>query len=117
MVVVGGAGDQTLVASLIERHGVDAVIHLAGIVPDSVRDPLSYYRNNTTISVIGFDQTFGDTSAKGASSATGTRHSHLRFNRERGPGWCENFIFSSMPRSMAVPQDCIVHSLGCTGLT
>jgi hypothetical protein len=102
------AGDQTLVASLIERRGVDAVIHLAGSI---IVDPPSYYRNNTTISVIGFDQTFGDTSAKGVSSATGTRRSQFV------SGWCENVIFSSMPRSMAVPQDCIVHSLGCTGLS
>src|ERR1700745_276731 len=30
-------------------HRIDAVIHFAAliVVPDSVRDPLSYYRNNT----------------------------------------------------------------------
>src|SRR5579883_437985 len=47
--VVGETGDQNLVASLIARHGVDAVIHFAAslVVPDSVVDPLGYYRNNT----------------------------------------------------------------------
>jgi len=47
--VVGDAGDQALVASLIEAYQVKAVIHFAGstIVPDSVKDPLGYYRNNT----------------------------------------------------------------------
>ena len=47
--VVGETGDQALVARLIREHGVDAVIHFAAsiVVPDSVRDPLSYYRNNT----------------------------------------------------------------------
>src|ERR1044072_7156956 len=47
--VVGDVGDQTLVASLIKAHDIDAVIHFAGstIVPESVRDPLAYYRNNT----------------------------------------------------------------------
>src|SRR5207249_11155879 len=47
--IVGDTGDQALVASLIERHNVDAVIHFAAsiVVPDSVRDPLGYYRNNT----------------------------------------------------------------------
>ena len=42
-------GDQALVAELIEDHGVDAIIHFAGsiVVPDSVHDPLGYYRNNT----------------------------------------------------------------------
>jgi UDP-glucose 4-epimerase len=37
------------VAALIAEHGVDAVIHFAAsiVVPDSVRDPLGYYRNNT----------------------------------------------------------------------
>jgi UDP-glucose 4-epimerase len=47
--VVGETGDQALVARLIREHGVDAVIHFAAsiVVPDSVRDPLGYYRNNT----------------------------------------------------------------------
>jgi UDP-glucose 4-epimerase len=47
--VVAGTGDQARVAALIAEHKVDAVIHFAAsiVVPDSVRDPLSYYRNNT----------------------------------------------------------------------
>ena len=34
---------------MIREHGVDAIIHFAAsiVVPDSVRDPLGYYRNNT----------------------------------------------------------------------
>jgi UDP-glucose 4-epimerase len=47
--IVGDVGDPKLVGSLIEQHQVDAVIHFAGstIVPESMRDPLGYYRNNT----------------------------------------------------------------------
>src|SRR4029450_7360556 len=47
--VIGETGDQTRVAALIAEHGVDAIIHFAAsiVVPDSVRDPLGYYRNNT----------------------------------------------------------------------
>jgi UDP-glucose 4-epimerase len=47
--VVGETGDQPLVAALIAEHKVDAVIHFAAsiVVPDSVRDPLGYYCNNT----------------------------------------------------------------------
>jgi UDP-glucose 4-epimerase len=47
--VVGETGDQTLVTALIAEHGVDAIIHFAAsiVVPDSVADPLGYYRNNT----------------------------------------------------------------------
>ncbi len=47
--VVGDTGDQALVASVLKEHKVDAIIHFAAsiVVPDSVRDPLSYYRNNT----------------------------------------------------------------------
>jgi UDP-glucose 4-epimerase len=47
--VVGETGDQALVARLIREHGVDAIIHFAAsiVVPDSIRDPLGYYRNNT----------------------------------------------------------------------
>ena len=47
--VVGETGDQTLVAAVIAEHSVDAIIHFAAsiVVPDSVADPLGYYRNNT----------------------------------------------------------------------
>jgi UDP-glucose 4-epimerase len=47
--VVGETGDQVRVAALIAEHEIDAVIHFAAsiVVPDSVRDPLGYYRNNT----------------------------------------------------------------------
>jgi UDP-glucose 4-epimerase len=47
--VVGSTGDCALVAETIERHNVDAIIHFAAsiVVPDSVRDPLGYYANNT----------------------------------------------------------------------
>lgn len=47
--LVGDVGDQALVARIIHEHNIDSVIHFAAstVVPDSVRDPLSYYRNNT----------------------------------------------------------------------
>ena len=47
--VIGETGDQTLVAALIAEHSVDAIIHFSAsiVVPDSVADPLGYYRNNT----------------------------------------------------------------------
>ena len=47
--IVGETGDQPLVSRLIREHSVEAIIHFAAslIVPDSVRDPLGYYRNNT----------------------------------------------------------------------
>jgi UDP-glucose 4-epimerase len=47
--VVGETGDQPLVNKLIRDHGVAEIIHFAAsiVVPDSVRDPLGYYRNNT----------------------------------------------------------------------
>jgi UDP-glucose 4-epimerase len=34
---------------VIAAHGVESIIHFAGsvVVPDSMRDPLAYYRNNT----------------------------------------------------------------------
>jgi len=46
---IGDVGDQDLVASIILDHRVNAIIHFAGsiVVPESVRDPLGYYRNNT----------------------------------------------------------------------
>src|SRR5262245_49243314 len=47
--VVGETGDQALVASLIATHAIEAIIHFAAsiVVPDSVSEPLRYYRNNT----------------------------------------------------------------------
>jgi UDP-glucose 4-epimerase len=47
--VAGSTGDRDLVGQTIERHGVTAIIHFAAsiVVPDSVADPLGYYRNNT----------------------------------------------------------------------
>src|SRR6187402_1758427 len=48
--VIGETGDQLRVAALIAEHRVDSIIHFAAsvVVPDSVRDPLGYYRNNTS---------------------------------------------------------------------
>lgn len=47
--VVGDTGDQSLVSRLIREHRIEAIIHFAAsvVVPDSVRDPLAYYLNNT----------------------------------------------------------------------
>jgi len=46
---IGDAADENLVEGVVAQHGVDSVIHFAGsvVVPESVRDPLAYYRNNT----------------------------------------------------------------------
>ncbi len=50
--VEGDAGDGALVRDLIASHGIGAVVHFAGsiVVPESVTDPLKYYRNNTCAS-------------------------------------------------------------------
>src|ERR1700722_10566541 len=47
--IVGETGDQPLVSKLIREHGIGEIIHFAASIvdPDSVRDPLGYYRNNT----------------------------------------------------------------------
>lgn len=49
--VRGCAGDIDLVRSVIRDHGVETVLHFAGsvIVPESVADPLTYYRNNVCV--------------------------------------------------------------------
>ncbi len=50
--VEGEAGDTAMVVELMRRHRIDAVLHFAGsiVVPESVVDPLKYYRNNTAVS-------------------------------------------------------------------
>jgi UDP-glucose 4-epimerase len=47
--VTGSTGDRELVSNTIRQHGVTAIIHFAAsiVVPESVADPLAYYRNNT----------------------------------------------------------------------
>jgi UDP-glucose 4-epimerase len=47
--VAGSTGDRELVAKTIRKYGVTAIIHFAAsiVVPESVADPLGYYRNNT----------------------------------------------------------------------
>lgn len=46
---IGDAADENLVEGVIAAHSVESIIHFAGsvVVPDSMRDPLAYYRNNT----------------------------------------------------------------------
>jgi len=47
--VQGDTGDAALLRRLLAAHGIDTVMHFAAhiVVPESVADPLKYYRNNT----------------------------------------------------------------------
>ncbi len=47
--IVGQVGDRETVLQVLREHGVDTVMHFAAytIVPESVREPLKYYGNNT----------------------------------------------------------------------
>jgi UDP-glucose 4-epimerase len=47
--IIGDTGDQKLVGQIIREHKVDSIIYFAAsvVVPESVTDPLSYYKNNT----------------------------------------------------------------------
>jgi UDP-glucose 4-epimerase len=46
---IGDAADENLVEGVIEAHGIESIVHFAGsvVVPESMRHPLAYYRNNT----------------------------------------------------------------------
>ena len=50
--VQGDAGDMDFVGRIIAEHGIKEIVHFAGsiVVPESVTDPLKYYRNNTATS-------------------------------------------------------------------
>ena len=50
--VQGDAGDVEFVGKVIKEHGITEIVHFAGsiVVPESVVDPLKYYRNNTATS-------------------------------------------------------------------
>ncbi|MFZ8887758.1 MAG: NAD-dependent epimerase/dehydratase family protein, partial [Steroidobacteraceae bacterium] len=47
--VVGDTGDVALVNRLLAQHGIKTILHFAAhiVVPESVANPLKYYRNNT----------------------------------------------------------------------
>ncbi len=47
--VVGDTGDRDLVGQILDQYKVETIMHFAAhtIVPESVSDPLKYYRNNT----------------------------------------------------------------------
>src|SRR5690606_28081944 len=50
--VVGNTGDRGVLEPLFSRYDIDTVMHFAAhtVVPESVADPLKYYRNNTCAS-------------------------------------------------------------------
>ena len=47
--ILGDIADQDLLQAVVEKHSVSAIIHFAGsiVVPESIEDPLGYYKNNT----------------------------------------------------------------------
>jgi UDP-glucose 4-epimerase len=51
--VEGGSGDKALLRRLLAAERVRAVLHFAGsiVVPESVADPIAYYRNNVAGSI------------------------------------------------------------------
>lgn len=50
--IIGDTGDAKLLESIFSQHEIDTVMHFAAhtVVPESVSDPLKYYRNNTASS-------------------------------------------------------------------
>jgi UDP-glucose 4-epimerase len=88
--VVGDTGDADALAAVMREYRPEAVIHFAAsiVVPDSVSDPLGYYRNNTANS----------RTLLAAAVEAGVRH----------------FIFSSTaavygnPRQVPVPEDAVL---------
>ena len=85
--VEGDVADMALVGGTIAAQGIGAILHFAGsvVVPESVADPLKYYRNNTAASRALIE----------AAVTSGVRH----------------FIFSSTaatygtPESVPIPED------------
>jgi UDP-glucose 4-epimerase len=55
--VSGSTGDRDLVKKIVAEHRIDSILHFAAslIVPDSLRDPLGYYLNNTTNTALLLD--------------------------------------------------------------
>jgi len=79
--IEGDVADEALVAQSIAEHKIDAIMHFAGsvVVPESVEDPLKYYRNNTAATRSLID----------AAISSGVRH----------------FIFSSTAATYGIPDE------------
>jgi UDP-glucose 4-epimerase len=77
----GDIADQDLLARIIAQDGIGAILHFAGsvVVPESVENPLKYYRNNTANS-----RSLIDSAVTG-----GVRH----------------FIFSSTAATYGIPDE------------
>ncbi len=47
--IIGDTGDGALLETIFSKHDIDTVMHFAAhtVVPESVSNPLKYYRNNT----------------------------------------------------------------------
>ncbi len=47
--IEGDTGDMNLVSRILQENNIEAVLHFAAhiVVPESVSDPMKYYRNNT----------------------------------------------------------------------
>ena len=60
--VAGAIEDDALVRRTIHEHGVGGVLHFAGstVAPESVADPLKYYRNNTAASRALLESVIGE---------------------------------------------------------
>lgn len=64
--IIGDTGDRALLANIFKTHDIDTVMHFAAktVVPESVTDPLKYYRNNTANTLTLLE----------AAQANGVRH-------------------------------------------
>jgi UDP-glucose 4-epimerase len=79
--VIGDTGDAALLETIFNKHDIDTVMHFAAhtVVPESVSDPLKYYRNNT------------------ANSRTLLEYAHK--------AGVQNVVFSSTAAVYGVPSD------------
>jgi len=95
----GDIADRGLVNRLIHERAIDAIMHFAGsvVVPESVADPLKYYRNNTV----------GTQALLECAISNGVRH----------------FVFSSSaavygdPASIPVTEDAVPRPLNPYGVS
>jgi UDP-glucose 4-epimerase len=78
--VVANVADSAAIAATIAEHNVRAIMHFAGsvVVPESVENPLKYYRNNTAATASLLETAVG----------AGVRH----------------FIFSSTAATYGIPE-------------
>ena len=87
--IVANIADEDKVRAALREHQVTAIMHFAGsvVVPESVSDPLKYYRNNTAASRSLIESAVAEGVKHFIFSSTAARPAERRVGKELRCRW------------------------------